>query len=142
MRAGPISRTLWGMKLAVAVASVLLVACGDNREPTLGDYAADLGRALEDKARSCAAQHPDKAWRYGIDAANAEKFADRFCAFRDAHDDFLDCAEAFEFDLETCLDDLDALGCVNVSTPENCPRCGFASVPESCRAMWDGSFQG
>jgi hypothetical protein len=123
-------------------AVVLMVACGDNAPTTLRDYAEDFGRALVDKARACAVEQPDKASRYGIDEQNGSKFAARFCDFRDSRDDFMDCDEPFEFDMAACLEDFEAQGCVNVGVPENCPSCGYASVPESCRRMWDGSFHG
>ena len=129
---------------ATLVAAVLLAACGGNdRGPsTLGEYAGVLGDALADKAKSCAETMPSGARRFAIDEANAEKLAARFCAFRDSHDAFTDCAEPFEFDMESCLDALDAAGCVNIGTPENCPNCGFHGLPAECRAMWDASFHG
>ncbi len=127
---------------AILAAAVLLAACGDNREPTLGDYAAELGDALRDTAVACGEASPERKWRYDIDVANAEKFADRFCALRDSNAEFTDCAEPFEFDMDACLDALDAIGCVNVGMPENCPNCGFAGLPAECRAMWDATFHG
>jgi hypothetical protein len=128
----------------ILAAAVLLMACGGGvREPaTLGDYAEILSDALADMAMSCAEEQPSGAARFELDARNAEKLVDRFCAFRDAHDAFTDCDEPFEFDMGACLDALDAAGCVNIGTPESCPSCGFSGLPTACRAMWDASFHG
>ena len=121
--------------LATPVLS-LLVACGDNAPPpTLRDRVDDFVAMVTEQAEACGLRFDPAAW---------EAVPDRFCDLRDSHPDFLDCddVERYRFDADACRRDFLAQGCVTVGVPELCERCGYLSVPESCRQLWIGSFTG
>jgi hypothetical protein len=97
------------MKLALAVAAVLMVACASD-EPTMGDYAEAYAEAVVAHAEGC-----------GPLTGNREKTVEYIV---ETTCRLVDCAAPASGDIDACLDAIAA------------KSCDDALAPSACVAMW------
>jgi hypothetical protein len=94
-----------GMRMVLA-AALLLAACGDNREPTLGDYAGEFAAAAEAWSVACRKSGADQV---------AERIVARVCDTGDCR-----AAMACEPRIDQCLAEIDAMPCDSNTWPDAC----------------------